>query len=93
LCNKGANYIRQNRAKLVQRYSHQATEIAKALGDKNKEVVFVMEPDVNTNIFFTTTLIILKLKKLLKLTSFGNFSPHQVVMVRNKKVDHWMAHI
>jgi hypothetical protein len=46
LCNKGANYIKQNRAKLVERYSHQAAEIAKGMGDKNKEVVFVMEPDV-----------------------------------------------
>jgi hypothetical protein len=46
LCNKGANYIRQNRQKLVDRYSHQAKSIAGALG-KDKEVLFVMEPDVS----------------------------------------------
>ena len=46
LCNKGANYIRQNRQKLVDRYAHQAQSIAGALG-KDKEVLFVMDPDVN----------------------------------------------
>jgi hypothetical protein len=47
LCNKGANYIRQNRAKLIERYTHQATSIANALGDRNREVLFFMEPDVS----------------------------------------------
>lgn len=46
LCNKGANYIRQNRNRLVERYSHQAWNIANAWGDRNKEVIFLMEPDV-----------------------------------------------
>jgi hypothetical protein len=45
LCHKGAKFIKDNRALLVSRYTHQATEIAKALGDKNAACVFVIEPD------------------------------------------------
>jgi len=45
LCHNGANFIRNNRALLVSRYTHQATEIAKALGDRNANCVFVIEPD------------------------------------------------
>lgn len=45
LCHKGANFIRNNRALLVSRYTHQATEIAKALGDRNAACLFIMEPD------------------------------------------------
>jgi len=45
LCTDGANYIRANRAALVGRYTHHSSAIAQALKDKNKEVVFVMEPD------------------------------------------------
>jgi len=45
LCHKGAQFIKENRALLVSRYTHQAKAIASALGDKNAECVFVMEPD------------------------------------------------
>jgi hypothetical protein len=39
-------FVFHNRALLVSRYQHQAKSIASALGDKNAECVFVMEPDV-----------------------------------------------
>lgn len=45
LCHKGANFIRNNRALLVSRYTHQASKIAEALGDRNAPCVFIMEPD------------------------------------------------
>ncbi len=51
LCNKGANYIRLNRQKLVDRYYHRAQSIAGVLG-RDKDAVFVMEPDVNGLISF-----------------------------------------
>ena len=35
VCIKGANFIRQNRNLLVNRYAHYAQQIALALGDKN----------------------------------------------------------
>ena len=46
LCHKGAQFIKENRALLVSRYTHHAKSIAAALGNKNTECVFVMEPDV-----------------------------------------------
>jgi hypothetical protein len=46
LCHKGVQFIKENRALLVSRYQHQAKSIAAALGDKNAECIFVMEPDV-----------------------------------------------
>ena len=45
LCKNGANFIRQNRALLVSRYTHQAKAIATALGDRNAECIFLIEPD------------------------------------------------
>ena len=35
VCIKGANFIRQNRNLLVNRYAHYAQQIALALGDRN----------------------------------------------------------
>ncbi|CAF0944901.1 unnamed protein product [Brachionus calyciflorus] len=45
LCHGGANFIRQNRALLVSRYAHWASETAKALGDRNAPIVWLIEPD------------------------------------------------
>jgi hypothetical protein len=45
LCTDGSNFIRDNRALLVSRYRHQATQIANALGDRNAQAIFVIEPD------------------------------------------------
>lgn len=45
LCRKGANFIRNNRQLLVSRYAHQSSEIAKALGNRNAECIFLIEPD------------------------------------------------
>ena len=44
LCYQGANYIRQNRQLLVNRYGHQASKIAERLGP-NSVAVFLIEPD------------------------------------------------
>lgn len=44
LCNGGACYIQNNRAYLVGRYAHQASQIASRYGS-NKPVLFLMEPD------------------------------------------------
>lgn len=45
LCFNGAKFIRENRALLVSRYTHQAKAIANALGDPNANCIFVIEPD------------------------------------------------
>jgi hypothetical protein len=45
LCNKGANFIRQNADMLVQRYAHHASKIAEIMG-RDATVVFKMEPDL-----------------------------------------------
>ena len=45
LCTHGAEFIKNNRALLVSRYTHQATNIARDLKDSNKECLFLMEQD------------------------------------------------
>jgi hypothetical protein len=45
LCHQGAKFIRENRDFLIGRYRHQVQNIAAYLGDRNKPVIFVMEPD------------------------------------------------
>ena len=45
LCKKGSQFIRDNRALLVSRYTHWAKSIANRLGNKNTECVFLIEPD------------------------------------------------
>lgn len=44
LCVGGANFIRNNRAALVAKYTEHATAIANKYGT-SKPIVFVMEPD------------------------------------------------
>lgn len=44
LCTNGADYIRNNRQFLVNRYSYQAANIASTYGSSST-VVFLMEPD------------------------------------------------
>ena len=87
MCNKGANYIRQNRAKLVERYSHQAESIAKAFGDKNKEVIFVMEPDV-TLYLFNLSFRKRNFNWIFSIYSSGNFMLQEVVVDKSKKAVH-----
>ena len=41
LCTDGANFIRDNRALLVSRYTHQANAIATAMGNKNAVTIWV----------------------------------------------------
>lgn len=44
LCEKGSEFIRQYRQRLVEKYTEHSTQIALKYG-KDKPVVFVMEPD------------------------------------------------
>jgi hypothetical protein len=44
LCEKGSDYIRGNRAKIVAKYSNYASETAKRIG-KNGESIWLIEPD------------------------------------------------
>lgn len=44
LCQNGADFIRNNRAFLVNRYSYQASKIAEIIG-RNANAVFLIEPD------------------------------------------------
>lgn len=44
LCIRGSEFIRQNRQRLVDKYTEHSKEIANRYG-KDKVVVFVMEPD------------------------------------------------
>lgn len=44
LCAKGADYIRKNREKLVNKYKENAKNIADTYGS-NEMVVFLIEPD------------------------------------------------
>jgi hypothetical protein len=54
LCIHGADYIRENRQLLVDRYTHQASKIAERLGSDGS-AIFLMEPDLW---FFIFNLII-----------------------------------
>jgi hypothetical protein len=44
LCQRGCNFIRENRNHIISRYKHHASGIAQVYG-KDKPVVFLMEPD------------------------------------------------
>ena len=44
LCQYGANFIRNNRAYLIGRYTHQASRIADYIG-RNGVAIFLIEPD------------------------------------------------
>lgn len=44
LCKKGANFIRKNKARILERYSMQASKVAEYLG-RDKTAVFLIEPD------------------------------------------------
>lgn len=44
LCTHGAEFIRNNRQKLIDRYKHHASNIALDYG-KTKPCIFLMEPD------------------------------------------------
>ena len=44
LCTRGSQFIKDNRALLVSRYTHWASKIAERLG-KNSSAIFLMEPD------------------------------------------------
>lgn len=46
LCEKGANYIRQNRQKLVDHYAREAKKMADILG-RDTFAVYMIEPDLN----------------------------------------------
>jgi hypothetical protein len=44
LCTEGSNYIRNNRARIIEQYRHYAQQAAIRIG-KNGEIVWIMEPD------------------------------------------------
>ena len=44
LCEKGSKYIRQQRIRILERYDHHTSNIARIMGG-NAFVVFLMEPD------------------------------------------------
>jgi len=44
LCQRGCNYIRENRNRILERYDHHTSNIARIMGC-NAFVVFLMEPD------------------------------------------------
>ena len=45
MCTKGANFIRNNRQLILDRYKLHATKMAQILG-KQAQAVFLMEPDL-----------------------------------------------
>jgi hypothetical protein len=44
LCDYGAQYIRKNRARILERYNHHSFNIANIMG-KTSTVIFLIEPD------------------------------------------------
>ena len=44
LCERGSDYIRENRAKIVAKYKNYAAETAKTIG-RNAESIWLIEPD------------------------------------------------
>lgn len=51
LCQKGSEFIRQNRQALVNKYTEHCSAIADRYG-RDKVVIFVMEPDFWYNFFY-----------------------------------------
>ena len=55
LCQQGANFIRNNRARIIDRYTMQASKVAEIMGAAT-EAVFLIEPDywlISLSFFFT----------------------------------------